>query len=610
MDNLRQRIASDDPDVRAWLETLAAPTQPTGLTRDTYLDLAETIARAAIPWQRGDGLIMDQTVGDEPATTTARFVGALGLLIGAGRCDDLVEHCALSMDLCCAGYETGVFKGQPIYGAEFFTKELMYAYVALRGKVAAGRHRRWQTILAGYDPLKLYPSIRDGATHNFPIYAVTGELLRGAEGLGDCQELIDDALESQRANFTDIGMYRDPNDPITYDLTVRHQLGLMLSYGYEGRHRDWMDRATARGGLATLLFQSVTGQSPFGGRSNQFHIQEGMIAGICELEARRWTQEGNVAVAGALKRAARRAAGVCRPWISDMEPFRQTKSGFAPELRHGIDSGGEYSCYGLLAASLFATAWHLADETIEERLTPAEAGGYVLTLWPEFHKVFASAGGTHVEIDLKADLEKDATGLGRIHRADAPPELALSMPISPQPGYSLCTPVPGRALALGPAWREADGAEASLAQFSTEIEDVAVTVLRADPEHTEFDIEYTGRMGSVRRITERYRLSAEGLAYSVSPEPMPGRVWLTVPLLVTDGLVHSRIARAEHAFLVSYRGWTYSVSAPEGRCALDWRPAVANRNGLYRTGIIEDTLAAHLRIDAERGGDTGWVEKA
>lgn len=218
-----------------------------------------------------------------------------------------------------------------------------------------------------------------------------------------------------------------------------------------------------------MLMQSVTGQAPFGGRSNQFHIQEGMIACICEMQASRLAATGEAVLAGAFKRAARRAALVVARWVMGMEPFRQTKSGFVPHLRHGIDSGGEYSSYGLLAASLFATAWHLADESIGEALTPAEQGGFVLSIWPEFHKLFASCAGYHVQTDTRADLAKDATGLGRLHRLGAPPELALSMPVAARPGYALSTPEPGRHLAIGPVWRGNAGQACRLAALSNEI---------------------------------------------------------------------------------------------------------------------------------------------
>lgn len=582
--------------VQSFFEDRCAPAPAaTGVNRNFYLDLAEHIVLSALPWQREDGRIIDPTVGKEPATATARFVGALGGLIGAGRCQDLIEVCAKSMDHCCQALATGMCDGQPTESPDFYTKELVYAYRALRGRVPAERHRQWARWLAEFDPWQTYWSARERATHNWPIYVITGEFLKQVEGLVDARAFIQDLLCDQKPNFTELGMYRDPNDPITYDLTVRQQLGLMLFYGYDGKHRAWIDEVLRKGGVMTLLFQSVTGQAPFGGRSNQFHIQEGMIACICETEARRYVGAGQSAIAGAFKRAARRAAISTRRWILEMMPFRATKNGFDPALRHGTDSG-EYSSYGLLAASLFATAWHLADESIQEYLTPAEFGGFAFHLWPAFHKIFATCGGYHLEIDTKAQLEKDATGLGRLHKLGAPPELALSMPISGRPTYSLCTQYPQYHLTIGPGWRDRAGHEWRLAQFSSEIEEVRLEVIQETTERVEFRVIYQGDLGGVRRIVEHYALESGGIYYRVELSPTPPRYWLSVPLLESDGRTPAPLKSSDKSLGVSYLDYDYLVTPGEGIASVMPGPSLANRNGIYRDEVLENCLGARFRI--------------
>ena len=601
MNEVINAVAEGEDQLWAWVEGVAEPMErPTDGNRSLYLDLAERIVRSAVPWQRADGLIIDPTTGEEAVTTTPRFVGALGLLIGAGRCADLVDACSRSMDACCWAFANGIFDGKPLRAAEFYTKELVLGLRGLSVHMSADRCQAWRDVLSSVDPVQFYDSVRAGATHNFPIYAVAGEQLRQADGLGSSQQLIDDVLDVQRSNFTGSGMYRDPADPITYDLTVRQQIGLMLVKGYRGRHRQWMDEVTRKGGLVTLLMQSVTGQAPFGGRSNQFHIQEGMMACICEMEAVRWHRKGRPLLAGALKRAARNAALSTHPWIMDMTPFRQTKSGFPPDRRHGIDSGGEYSCYGLLAASLFATAWHVADEGIPAARPPARAGGLVLALWPEFHKVFATCGGYHIEIDTRADLAKDATGLGRLHRLHAPPHIALSAPICAEPAYTLCTPPAGRHLAIGPAWVDASGGTQSLAQMSQQISDVHVRVQDQGVDRVEFTVTYEGNLGGVRRIVEGYSLTAGGLEYTVDLSPTPEVSWLTVPLLVSDGLSQVSPAVTGDGFELRYAGYSYRVKAHSARASLVEQPA-ANRNGIYHEGRLEGCRQAHLSVEPPTG---------
>ena len=59
--------------------------EPTGLIREFYLDLAEPIARAGAAWVDEEGRVIDPYRKEETATTTARFVAAISILIGAGR---------------------------------------------------------------------------------------------------------------------------------------------------------------------------------------------------------------------------------------------------------------------------------------------------------------------------------------------------------------------------------------------------------------------------------------------------------------------------------------------------------------------------------------------
>ena len=41
-------------------------------------------------------------------------------------------------------------------------------------------------------------------------------------------------MRDQVHRFTDHGMYRDPNDPFTYDITTRLQFTISLAMGYDG----------------------------------------------------------------------------------------------------------------------------------------------------------------------------------------------------------------------------------------------------------------------------------------------------------------------------------------------------------------------------------------
>lgn len=75
-----------------------------GPGRDLYLHLAENVVRQAGAWQFDDGTIGDphNAPGVESVTATARYCAAIGHLVAAGRCGDLLESGARAMDRCCA----------------------------------------------------------------------------------------------------------------------------------------------------------------------------------------------------------------------------------------------------------------------------------------------------------------------------------------------------------------------------------------------------------------------------------------------------------------------------------------------------------------------------
>ena len=573
--------------------------QPTDINRDFYLDLAERTVRDCASCQGEDGIVRDQYTSTECATTTGRFVGVLGLLIGAGRRLDLVDAAARSMDLCCESMATGIHDGKPVAGPEFYTKELMYAYRGLKGHVDRERRQRWAELLSSFDPWERYGTCRDRAKHNWPVYAICGEQLKQYERLVEAEAFIDEVLDTQAELVTAEGLYRDPHDPVTYDLTCRQQFGLMPDFGYDGRYREWLDEVCRRGALTQLLFTSTTGQMPFGGRSNQFHHMEGMAACICELEARRYAEMGEMDRAGAMKRAARQAALAIGPWFREDGPTPDIKNRFDPGAAHGYDRRDYYTVYWLLAGSLFATAWHLADDSIPEGPAPADLGGYVLQLWPAFHRTFATCGDYHLEIDTKAQPRHDATGLGRFHRRGVRPETALSAPIPANPVVLMSIPGAERECAIGPVWLDGDGEEHRLAECSERIEEATVNVLREEPDLLSFEVIYRGDLFGAREVVEQYELSADGLRLSVRIEGEVQPVGFTVPLLVTDGTGEGEASPTDRGLDVQYEGHRYTVEllgeAPVAVRLTDER--VPNRTGIYRVAELRtDLREAVLRL--------------
>lgn len=569
--------------------------RPTGRNRNLYVELSEPIVRSAVPWQDADGRIVDpcdlEGIEGFPLFSAARFVGALGFLIDAGRCLDLAEVCARSLDVTCRG----LFQAheQPIRGADFYPKELMRGYLALRSHVAADRHAEWGRLLGGYDPLRNYTYVmtpeKPVVLHNIVTFAVAGEIWKRKHGLCDNTPFVEAHLETQLDRFTEFGMYRDPNDPLTYDFTARMNLSLMLQWGYDGVHAGFIDEMLRRGGLTTLCYMSNLGEAPFGGRSNQFNFTEATLAVLCEYEANRYKALGDLELAGRFKRAARLATLSVRRWLEMSHP-RFVKNGFDPESQHGRESRyGLYGIYLLLAASQFGFAHLLADDSIEERPLPYETDRILVHLPDAFHKVFATAGGYHLEIDTRADLHYDATGLGRIHRCSVPGELGLSTPIAADPGYLVSVDPAPRNVAIGPGWLKADGTVAWLADCSDEIGDIQFSAQPGvDGEPLGFEVRYEGGLPGCDRVTERYQIENDGVVITDTVEGAANRIRVQIPLLETNGLERTKIEMGPGVFTVTSGPHRYRVEClSAGLLDQYLEPFTApNRNGIYRVGCF------------------------
>jgi hypothetical protein len=576
--------------------------QPSGVTRDFYLELSRLIVIPALAWQDKDGQIIDPFTHFASSQQTSRFVGACGGLLQSGKNPDLIDACALSMDKSCADLANANADPGPY---EFVVKELMMAYMALRDKVDAKRLGRWKQCLSGYDPEKTYQAtlskLKPGAIHNFCTFGMAGEAFKTHAGLAENEGFIDRHLETQKDLFTAFGMYRDPNDPMTYDWVSRMNLALMMHWGYKGKYADFVQEMLRRGALTGLLYMSTTGEAPFGGRSNQQNFNEVTLALLCEYEARRHARRGNMKLAGVFKRAAHLLVKSVQRWLT-MSPVRFTKNEFLPATEHGRQKGyGHYGVYSLLIASQLGMAYMLTDDSIPEAPAFCETGGYALHLPGAFHKIFASCGGYHVEIDTRANLHYDATGLGCLHRAGVPTELGLSIPIPAHPDYIVTGPESTRNAAMGPGWMAPGGKIFWLSDLSDEIAGIEMTGLVESHDRVEWSIAYTINIGGKQQvIRESYALTRSGLhVTSIVPDDSV-QTFVQIPLLETSGLKTSRIHQQQRIFAVDFAGHGLRVeclSPDQAEQYIEPFPA-PNRNGIYRIGCFK-TTARQLSWRAE-----------
>jgi hypothetical protein len=597
MERLKINMPDFDPDDKVKRIIGSPGTEnwnKTGFSREYYLDFMEIIVRNAAKWIDNNGAVIDPYYNKEWAQTTPRFVSSASILLYFGRIPELKEIVNRSMTYSCKRLASGQAESP-----DFWMREIVTSYACLSKSADKALAEEWRGTLANIAPEKINKVIsvdgsRLGELHNWAIYGAVGESMRESAGIEpDDKALLwgykffDKYIPAQFSHFNSFGMYRDPGDPITYDITTRLQLAAALWYGYDGKLKVHIDELLRRGGLTTLLFVSPEGYAPFGGRSGQFNFQEGIISALCEIEAGRYKQSDPL-LAGAFKRQAHLSAKSVERWLKDMSPLRHIKNGFPPESLHGTDEYGQYSVYSLFNASVLGLAALFADDQIEEAPCPSEIGGYVLEISPSFHKVFATCKNTHIEIDTCADTHYDATGLGRFQGKGIPAELGLSMPFTSTPKFRLDRKfIPDEMISICPYW-QVSGKWISLASLSEGLTS-SVEIIGEDPGKVDFIVKYF-HAGSRSEITERYQLAQNKLTVKSSVlinGERTGKIKFKVPLLVSDGASRSEITGKSNSVQVEYLGMTYQISfAGKIKSEIIGRE-FANRNGIYKLLVLE-----------------------
>ncbi len=412
--------------------------QPSTMDRTAYLDIIERIVRIAEPWVDDNGAVIDPVLKYEHGQTSPRFASTCAVAIYFGRCTEFKEKLYKVMDHCCYALTQGdAINRSP----NFWMRELVTAYNCLKNIAPAERLAKWKELLSQVVPEKSYKYVSDKPEelanfHNWVVYSSAGESMRQSANIGSVHNSIwgnkyfDKYVEHQLWRFNEFGMYRDPLDPITYDITTRLQYEAALFDGYNGKWKDVLTKNLNEAMYATLLFMAPTGEVPFGGRSSQFYFQEGIVSALCELAARRF-KESAPKLAGAFKRQAHLAAkSSARGILRNDGKLFHLKNFFDPATKHGCDYYGHYSVYTLFAGAVYSLAALYADDTIAEAPAVSEIGGFGFGLTKNFYKLFCNQSGNYLEFDLKPNLKHDANGLGRILLKGQPWGLLPSLPFA------------------------------------------------------------------------------------------------------------------------------------------------------------------------------------
>ena len=503
-----------------------------------------------------------------------RLCANMGILLAHGMAEGQRERFSEMMDLVCEQ----IPRSKAAH--DFSVKEIVLCLLELEraGTFPKEQTERWRHALGQIRPFETYTIIApdaDTPVNNWAAFGAASEQVRVYAGIAreeEVQDFLDIQIGSQLHSFDQNGMYRDPHEPMLYDLATRVQLAVALHFGYGGRCKDTLLSHLDRAMELTPYLQSVTGEIPFGGRSNQFLFNEALLAAISEYSALRCVELGDQRSASTHKRMAALAVDSLLRALG-RRPVSHAKNRFPPDQRYGCEKYAYFRKYMITLASFSYLAYVLADDTIEEGVCPAEAEHFAVETSEHFHKTLLSAHGYTVEVEKMADPHYDGAGVGRIHKRGAPSVICLSVPFAKEPIYTLDRQNPSALSLCGGLLVDGEwkiGAEATCYRLlSKEATDRAVSATFAVRFGKECPFEETVSVASDGvRLTARRREGAD------SP------LSLSVPMLVFDGVEAAAIEKVGEDVILSYLG--ARVTYRTDGVWEDTDTLYANRNGHYR----------------------------
>ena len=519
-----------------------------------------------------------------------RLTANMGILAAHGRRRDLLPLFREMMDFCCAQIP------RVKAANDFSVREIICCLRELDGSgiIEPETLERWKRELSAFDPWDCYTvtaKTPEDPVRNWALFSGVSEYFRQQYGLCRSEEFIDIQIASQLKWFDENGMYKDNSrseihQPTVYDLVARGLFCLLLHYGYRGKYYAAIDEKLKKAGLLSLRMQSVTGELPYGGRSNQFPHNEAWLASLMEFEANRYAGEGDQTLSVAFKAGAARALDSVEGWLRK-EPIRHIKNRFPTETKYGCEDYAYFDKYMITTASFLYTGYLMCDDTLpaaqEQPAAPevTETSCY-------FHKICMKCGEYFAEVDTDADPHYDASGLGRLHRKDAPSVIALSVPCPAHPMYRLELEDPMELSVCPGIFREGEWRFASDPEVKW-----TCTALEAEEDRAWIQAECC--FGD-KRASVRYTLDWDGLTVEVSGT---GAVACLLPAFCYDGEQAARIEAGEQTLAVSYEGWQCR-SVTDGRI-LDLHRVGGNRNGHYKAFCAagENRLRVRIRIEKD-----------
>jgi hypothetical protein len=382
-------------------------------------------------------------------------------------------------------------------------------------------------------------------------------------------------------------MYRDPNNPMVYDYVTRGLFALLLDLGYQGKYRKVWEDSLEISAIPTLEMLSVTGETPFGGRSDQFIHNSAHAAILLEYYAKSFARKGDMITAGKFKAAVERTVENALFWLNQ-NPVSHIKNKFPIDTQYGCECYAYFDKYMITVASFFYAAYIICDDSIEVGKLDDRTGMAWQTS-DDFHKVFLRAGEYSAEYEYNADFFFDCNGMGRLHKKGAPSEICLSAPCPAKPYYTVDIENPSN-LAISPAFCK-NGSYL----YATE-KNVRHTVKAhtAKNESASTDIECVFPDGET--IECHYHLDKNGLTAEFKGE---NSLRCLLPVFRFNGREYTQVTFKENILKIEFQGYICRYTVFNGTITDLQKPA-RNRNGYYDSFAADGSKNLKIQISVEK----------
>lgn len=498
-----------------------------------------------------------------------RLTSNIGILIAHGRRLDIKPLFVQMMDLCCD--EMPKYK----YCAnEFSVKEVIFCLLELEKNKTFPQTQidKWKNKLKEItveNCYRVYATAPDSKVHNWAAFTMVSEWMRYKINAAPVDmQFINNQAASQLQWLDKNGMYRDPHEPMVYDMVTRGLFALLFHHGYKDKYLQQWDDALTRAGLLTLKMQSVTGEIPFGGRSNQFLHNEAHIALILEYEASRYAKLGNMELAGKFKTGVKRALDNIALYLKE-QPINHVKNSFPRSTSYGCESYAYFDKYMITTASFLYVAYQFSNDDIACVELDDKTGDTFQTS-DYFHKVFLKAGEYFAEYDYQADYSYDASGMGRLHRKGAPGAICIATPGSDTPKYTVDIKdfLP---FSIVPEVKSKDK------WLSGADRNTVHKVINHSAKNEQAFTEIKCIFEDKTEVCSKYQLDKNGLKVTVTGK---GTVGLLLPAFAFDGREKSVITTTSDTLTIRYRNWICRYHTDNGVIS-DSSKMGCNRNGHY-----------------------------